>query len=81
MDWMLSDEEMDKICHEFIDISLFEGDSRAFSKALLKAQARRLVEWLDQPCENSDHLYSTIRLRCSCFDCMLTLRKEVGLEE
>ena len=46
--WMLNNEEIDKVCHEFIDISLFEGDSRAFSRALLKAQARKLVEWLDK---------------------------------
>lgn len=71
-DWMLTDEEMDKA---YI-LGSYEGDKFGHS-AIAKAQARKIVQRLDEYCQ--DHwTLKDYRLRDNCEECWEELRKEVG---
>lgn len=44
------------------------------------AMARKMLEWLDEPCDNTKHMYFEQK-RCFCSECMQQIRKGVGLED
>lgn len=73
MDWMLSDEEI------VIEIKKMgvEVDVDEYDRAIAKAQARKLVEWLDTEMSIANRGFRLARFE----ECLTTLRKEVGLEE
>lgn len=81
MDWMLSDEERYELQARTLHI---EGVTVAdYERELLKAQARKLVEWLNGSCSNISHQQYWIvknSPRYHCSRCITELRKEVGLE-
>lgn len=79
MDWMLTDEEIRRV-RWFVDGTGGLGRS---DHALITAEARKLVEWLEEPCYDQVHdvRFSDSPKRWYCDACREQLRKELGLEE
>jgi hypothetical protein len=83
-DWMLTWPEIVAARLEYTrEVSYqarLKGESTEFDFTN-KAQARRIVVWLDEPCNNLKHSVpceGVDRRRC-CSECREQLRKEVGL--
>ena len=79
MDWMLTEEEI-RIVRQGLGSDFFDAE---LEQAIAKAQARKLVEWLEQPCPCNIDMklkrpYQVLRSECAV--CEAILRKEVGLD-
>ena len=78
MDWMLTDEEIvqldipSNVNKETLEWECYRG--------IAKAEARKMLGWLDEPCDNTKHMYFEQK-RCFCSECMQQIRKGVGLED
>ena len=49
-------------------------------RAIGQLYAKKLVEWLDEECENEGHGYGDVRTRLECPACQGRLHRQVGLE-
>lgn len=73
MDWMLTDENYDRLEYPWKETELYQKE-----KIVAQAQAKKLVEWSEGDCVEHQKGKYPLR-RKVCYDCWQELKHQVGL--
>lgn len=73
-EWKLTDEEIEQAWRSLTGDYVSHND---MDRAVAQAQAKKLVEWQDEPCFK--HKQTRIVPRRLCKACLQELRRQVGL--